>query len=85
MAKQTPAKTKRITVRVNEKKPEPLEVLASSIIEVAAAYKKLDQSRLKRRVILLLVRDLTQNNVPLTDIEKVLDACALIGDKYIKV
>jgi hypothetical protein len=79
-----PAKTKRITVRVNETKPEPLEVLAASIIEVAAAYKKLDQSRLKRRVVVLLIKDLTQNNVSITDIERVLDAVPLIADKYIK-
>lgn len=85
--KQIPAKTKRITVRVNEQKPEPLEVLAASIIEVAAAFKKIDQSRLKRRVVVLLIRDLTGGNnggISISDIERVLDAAALIGDKYTK-
>jgi len=70
-----------ITVKTNEENPEPLEVIAKSIIDISDAFKKLGQTRLKRRVILLLIKDHT--GVSFSEIEKVLDAATKLKDIYL--
>jgi len=46
----------KITVKLNEQNPEPQEIIAESIIEISAAMKKINASRLKRRVIVTLIQ-----------------------------
>jgi hypothetical protein len=78
----TKSKTQTIKVKVNEENPEPMEVIAKSIIDVADAFQKLRGSRLKERVIVLLIKDCC--SVGINDIEKVLDAASKLKDVYIK-
>ncbi len=84
MAK-TVSNTKTITVKSNEENPEPLEVIAQSIIDVSEAFKKVASSRLKKRVIVLLLFDMLKSRgVGINQIELVLDAAPLLESYYIK-
>lgn len=76
------AKTKTVTVKVNEENPEPLEVLARAVIDVADGFEKIQNSRLQKRAIILLLHDLT--GVRMNDIINVLDAGVLLKKKFIK-
>lgn len=59
----------------------PTEIMAQAIVDVANAAKKLANSRLTKRAILVLLRD--ETNLPMRQIEIVLDAAANL-DKYVK-
>lgn len=72
----------RTIVKVSEENPEPTEIIAKSIIEIAEAVGKLENSRLKSRAIYLLIRD--QTGLPLGEIERVLNAAADLKRDYIK-
>lgn len=75
-----------ITVKVNEENPEPLEVIAESIIQVADAFCKVKNSRLSQRAILLLIKDIIppKYKVGMTEIQEVLNAAAKLKQHYIK-
>lgn len=75
-------RTTEVTVKRDEKNPEPLEIIASAIIEVADACIKLNTSKLNRRAVLLLLKDMT--GLPMSDIGKVLDAAPKLKDTYLK-
>jgi hypothetical protein len=84
MAKQV-SKTQTITVKTNEENPEPMELIANSIIEISDAFKKLGNSRLKKRVIVLLLFDMLKSRgVGINQIECVLDAAPMLEAYYIK-
>jgi len=76
------AKEQSIVVRQNEENPEPMELIAASIIEISNAFQKMNASKLKPRTIFLLIRDMT--NLPLTTIEKVLSAAQSLEKTYLK-
>lgn len=76
------AKTKTITVKTNEANPESLELLAKSIIEVSAAFDKINKSSLSRKAIVLLLNNMTK--VPMAHIEAILDAAPLLVKHYTK-
>lgn len=61
---------------------EMFEPIITAIQDVSDAVKKLQNSKVKERVILLLIRDST--NLPLTDIQTVLNAAAQLKSKYLK-
>ena len=61
---------------------EMFEPIITAIQDVSDAIKKLQNSKVKERVILLLIRDST--NLPLTDIQTVLNAAAQLKTKYLK-
>lgn len=71
-----------VTIKKDEQNPEPMEIIASAIIEVSEAVKKINNSRLQPRVIKLLIKDIT--GLSLTDIEKVLNAAASLENMFIK-
>jgi hypothetical protein len=56
--------------------------IVTAIQDVADAVGKMQASKVKERVILLLIRD--QTNLPLTDIQSVLNAAANLKNKYLK-
>ena len=56
--------------------------IITAIEDVAEAFKKLQASKVKERVILLLIRD--QTNLSLSDIQQVLNAAANLKSKYLK-
>lgn len=61
---------------------EMFEPIITAIQDVSEAFKKLQSSKVKERVILLLIRDST--NLPLTDIQQILNAAAQLKAKYLK-
>jgi len=61
---------------------ELFEPIVTAIQDVADAVKKMQSSKVKERVILLLIRD--QTNLPLTEIQMVLNAAANLKTKYLK-
>jgi len=63
---------KTITIKTNEQNPEPLELIAESIIKIAEGFDKIKNSRLSDRAVLLLLSDTA--NVPMSTIKKVLIA-----------
>lgn len=72
------------TVQVNKKitQDDMFAPIVTGIIELSEAMRKIDQSKLEQRVILLLLRD--QTNMSLADIQTVLTACKNLSKKYIK-
>jgi hypothetical protein len=54
------AKTKVRTVVKEGEEPQPIEVLESSIVEIAKAMKKLGSSRLKQETLVTLLHDHTK-------------------------
>jgi len=74
-----------ITVKTNEENPEPIELLAEAIIEISNAYKKIQNSRLKKRAILLLIRDMTTYpQMGLKEIELILDTVPRLAEYWLK-
>lgn len=54
-----PSQTKTITVKVNDQNPEPIELLAKSIIELSAAYNRILAGPMKRHALVVLLKDAT--------------------------
>lgn len=73
MNKKPTLTQKTITVKTNEKNPEPLEVLAQAIIDVASAFEKMNNGRITQHAIIVLLKDST--GLSQRDIKAVLIAC----------
>lgn len=71
-------------IKNDEDKPIPVEIIAQAIIDVAAAAKKLKESKLKERAILLLIQDSIEGSCALGTIRAVLDSAANLDKRYIK-
>ena len=79
MAKQT---TPPVKVKLDEKNPEPVEIIAKAIIDIDAGIKKVLSSSLKKRAIMLLIKD--ASGVSYSNIEKVLNALDNLRSTYVK-
>lgn len=83
--KEAIAKTRTIRVVADADSPESLDILAKSIIEVAAFAKGIEQSRLKQSTVVLLIQDyIGARNITRNQIEDVLNAAAKLKDVYTK-
>jgi len=71
-----------VTIKTDEENPEPYELIADSIIKISEAFEKINSGRLKRRVILLLIKDMT--GIGLSEIEKVFIAAEGLKNTFIK-
>lgn len=73
------------TVKIlsDQENPEPLEVIAESIIQIADAFTKLNNSKVKQRVIVLLIKDHCRN-ISVSDIEQILDTIPKLKSLYLK-
>jgi hypothetical protein len=71
-----------VTILQDKELPEKIEVIASAVIEVSEAMRKIRSGRLGDRAIILLIQDVS--GVTREDIKKVLDACEILGDRYTK-
>lgn len=81
------AKKKRVKKKVTiiADPEEDLEILAESIVQVAGAFKKFNDSRLSRRAIILLIQDrIGSTRINKGQIEAVLDAATELKSAYIK-
>lgn len=78
----TKAQTQNIKVNVNEANAPDLDLLANSIIEIADAFRKIQNSKLTERAILVLLQDYT--GLPKGQIKTILDAVPRIAKYYTK-
>lgn len=71
-----------IKVKLNEETPEPVELIASSIITIAEAFEKIQNSPLNRRGLVVLIKD--ETGLSNRDINAVLDSLTELKTLYIK-
>jgi hypothetical protein len=71
----------KVTQPPPPEKEVPVEILATAIVDLDAAAKRLLNGPLKRRAVILLIHDICR--VPLGDIERVLDAAADLKRRYV--
>jgi hypothetical protein len=64
--------SRSVTVKQNDENPEPLEVIAASVIKVAEGIEKMAKSGLSKRAIVVLLNDVT--GVPKGHIGLLIDA-----------
>lgn len=76
--------TKTIKIASTKENPVPLDILASSIRDIAGAMKKIKAGPVKERVIVLLIRDALNGRVTLGDIESVLSVITDLDKKFLK-
>lgn len=73
---------KSTVIKLDEKNPQPVELIAEEIQSISAAVKKISATKLERRVILLLIRDITK--LSLETIDQVLKAAEDLEVYFIK-
>lgn len=71
-----------VKIKSNEENPEPIEIIAQSVIEIAQAFKKIEASKLSRRAIVLLIND--KCSCGISAINEVLDVIPKLEKFYIK-
>lgn len=78
------AKQQIFKVKTDEKNPEPVELIAKSIIDVSNAFKTISKGGLNKRAIVLLLHDMVKNKgVGINQIEAILDAAPKLESHYI--
>lgn len=73
-------KTKAVVVKQNEQAPIASEIIAKAIIDIADAAKRLSNSGLKRRAIVLLISH--QSGVAMRNVELVLNNLEALRDDW---
>lgn len=76
------SKSVRKLVKMPENEDISLELLAESIVALGAAGARLRDSRLKKRTVLLLLKDMT--GIGMKEIETILDALPKLEATYLK-
>lgn len=72
----------KLVVKQNEKDPVPIEVLSSSIRDIARAMRQINSGPLKRHAVVLLIQDICK--ISQRDIRAVLEAMDLLESTYLK-
>lgn len=72
----------KIKVKLNEESPEPVEILAASIPELAQAMKKLNSTRLKRDALVILLH--AQSKVGKGEINIILNCLEDLENLFLK-
>lgn len=83
---------KTITVVTEEENPVAVELVAEAIISIADSFKKMNESRLKRRALILLIKDncgqvggrFNKSSIGTREIEEVLNSIESLKQAYIK-
>lgn len=76
---------KNIKIKKDKENPETVELLAKSIIQVAEGFKKVLNSQLSRRALVILLHDcIGQSKINKKQIELVLEALPRLKAWYIK-
>lgn len=75
----------KVVINKDENKVVEIEIMEQAIVDVANAARKLLNSNLSRRAILVLIRDsMSGSPMGLKDIEVVLDCAANLDKRYLK-
>ncbi len=70
----------------DEDKVIKVEIMEQAIIDVAQSARKLLNSNLSKRAVIVLIRDsMAGTGMPLKDIETVLDCAANLDKRYLKI
>ena len=72
----------KLIVKKNPENPEPVELIAQSIIDVSNAWKKVRNSGLTLRALVVLIQD-ADKNLNQRDIHSVLDIVPRLADRYV--
>ena len=76
---------KNIKIKKNEEQPESVELLAKSIIQVAAGFKKVLNSSLTQRALIVLIHEgIGQSKINKAQIKLVIEALPRLKGWYIK-
>jgi hypothetical protein len=75
-------KEQKVIVKKDTENPEPIEVIAKAILDLSKGMEKLNNTPIRRRVILLLLNDAT--GLPMGTIDKVLTALPYLKRDYLK-
>lgn len=77
-------KKQTVTIKSNEENPEPIELVAASIIKISEAFEKISNSGLRQRTIVLLLHDaIGPTKIGKKDIELVLEYAPRLKDIYV--
>lgn len=78
-------KTPKVTVVKDKDNVIEIQLMEQSILDVANAARKLLNSKLSKRAILVLIKDsMRGTGLPLKDIELVLDCASKLDKRYLK-
>lgn len=78
-------KQPKVTIVKDKDKVHEVKIMEDAIIEVATAARKLLNTRLNKRAILVLIKDsMSGSGLPMKDIEMVLDCAAQLDKRYLK-
>lgn len=73
----------KYSVTTDKLKPESVEILAENLKVIADSFKKVLNSGLSKRAIIVLIKDRCSNSLSMNQIETVLDEAANL-DKFLK-
>jgi hypothetical protein len=74
-----------VKIKTDQENPETLELIAQSIITIAELAEKINNSRLQRRLIVLMIQDIAgSQNLSMGEINLVLDTIPKIKEKFLK-
>lgn len=74
-----------VKIKTDQENPEPLELIAQSIITVAEAAEKINKSQLERRLLVLMIQDIAgAQNISKSQINLVLDTVPKIKQQFLK-
>jgi hypothetical protein len=74
--------TTNVSVKRNEENPEPIELIAASIVKVADGIDRMAKSGLSPRAIVVLLHDATR--VPMGHIERIINCAPALRKLYLR-
>lgn len=78
-------KKQKVVVKLNEENPEPVELIAKSIVSVSEGMQKINNAGLTRRALIVLLQDaIGAGNISRNQIELVLDHLGTLKQRYCK-
>ncbi len=76
---------KTVSIKTDEENPQPVELIAESILEIAEAFKKINSSRLNKKAIVLLLQDaIGVSKINKREIELVLEYAPKLAEIFLK-
>lgn len=82
---ESPTQKPEVKIKQNEQNPEPIELIAQAIIDISMAFKKIENSPLKKRALTLLIQDACPGkNISMSAIETILNTIPELEKYYIK-
>lgn len=75
----------KVTIVKDKDNVIDIKIMEAAIVEVATGARKLLNSKLSKRAVLILIKDsMKGTGLPIRDIEMVLDCAARLDKRYLK-